>query len=165
MKKFIAFLLAAVLGSGIGLLTCAAFEITQVTDETMADTFRKGEHILVDRMLGKAKTFERGDVVLFANAMYMETGEGERMMKRIIGMPGEWVSIKGGIVYIDDEPLDESAYLQRTNGFGDDMTKQFVDAGQYFVLGDNRISSTDSRSETVGLVKAEDIQGKVMKRW
>lgn len=166
MKKFIAFLFAAVLGTGLGLFTAAAYEVTQVTDETMASTYRKGDHVLVDRLLFAdlaERDFARGDVVVFANPMYMETGEGDRMLKRIIGLPGEWVSIKDGIVHIDGVPLDESAYLQgsRTG----DMVEQYVSAGSYFVLGDNRMNSTDSRSETVGLVQKKDLQGKVIQQW
>lgn len=173
MKRFIAFLFAAMLGVGSGLLVAANYEVTQVTDDTMASTYREGDHILVDRMtiaetFGDGRTFARGDVILFDNPMYTETGEGAMMMKRIVGLPGEWVSIEGGIVYIDGEPLDESTYLTASgagNFVGEDMVKQFVDAGQYFVLGDHRASSTDSRSETVGLVKEEDIKGKVITQW
>ena len=173
MKRFIAFLFAATLGVGSGLLVAANYEVTQVTDDTMASTYREGDHILVDRMtiaeiFGDGRAFRRGDVILFENHMYMETGEGSVMMKRIVGMPGEWVSIEEGVVYIDGEPLDESDYLTATDAgtfVGEDMVKRFVDAGQYFVLGDHRAKSTDSRSETVGLVKAEDIKGKVITQW
>lgn len=166
MKKFIAFLFAAVLGVSAGLFTASAYEVTQVTDETMASAYREGDHILVDRMLFPnllKKEFKRGDVVVFPNSMYMETGEDDRMMKRIIGLPGEWISIKAGIVYVDGVPLDESAYLDgRQIG---DMDAQYVSAGSYFVLGDNRMSSTDSRNETVGLVQKKDLQGKVIQQW
>ena len=174
MKKFVLFLLAAALGSMTGLAASLQFEVTQVSDETMMPAYRQGEHVLVNRMtfgtaFGKGESFARGDVVLFPNMMYTETGEDERMMKRIIGLPGEWVSISEGKVFIDGEPLDEDVWLtEETLAHVDpdeEMVKQFVDAGQYFVLGDNRRASTDSRNRTVGLVDAEDIQGKVIAQW
>lgn len=160
-----ALLCAAILGGFTGIACAVNYEVTQVSDETMEPFLQKGGHILVDRMKISERSFERGDIVLFPNAMYMETGEGAVMAKRIVGLPGEWVSLENGIVYIDGEPLDESAYLTQANGFDETKTKQFVDAGQYFVLGDNRMDSTDSRSETVGLIQEEDIQGKVIKQW
>ena len=174
MKKVIVFLLAAALGSITGLAAAFQFEVTQVTDETMMPEFREGSHVLIDRMafeerFGNGKSVERGDVVLFPNMMYTETGEDDRMMKRVIGLPGEWVSISGGKVYIDGVPLDESEWLREEAlahvDPDEEMVKRFVDAGQYFVLGDNRRSSTDSRHETVGMVREKDILGKVIKQW
>lgn len=174
MRKLIVFLLAAALGSLTGLAAALQLEVTQVTDETMMPAFREGSHVIVNRMtfegnFGNGRNIERGDVILFPNMMYTETGEDDRMMKRVIGLPGEWVSISGGKIYIDGEPLDESGWLPEEAAAhidpDEEMVKQFVDGGQYFVLGDNRRASTDSRNNTVGLVNAEDIQGKVIAQW
>ena len=174
VKRWIGVLLAAMLGIGVGLLVAENYAVMTVYDDTMASAYRKCNHILIDRMVfaeafGQGKTFDRGDVVLFPNEMYMETGEGQWMMKRIVGMPGEWVSIEDGVVCIDGVMLDESAYRnERSAGAvagGDNMIKRFVDGGQYFVLGDNRGESTDSRHETVGMVRETDILGKVILQW
>ena len=168
MKRFVVFFSAAVLGIGCGLLVAVNYSVTTVTDKSMEPTLSMGQHVLIDRMQWGDKTFNRGDIVLFANPMYTETGESAVMMKRIIGIAGEWVSMTEGWVYIDGTPLDESAYLTEGMLAGqerENMVKQFVDGGQYFVLGDDRRKSTDSRSKTVGLVKAEDLQGKVIKIW
>lgn len=174
MKRWIAFLFAAVMGMTSALMVTVNYEVVTVSDDTMAPAYRKGSHVLIDRMVyaetfGQGKSFDRGDVVLFANEMHMETGEGSWMMKRIVGMPGEWVSIEDGVVSNDGAVLDESDYLSAQSGMGAGlgrtMVKRFVDGGQYFVLGDNRMESTDSRSETVGMVEGEAIQGKVILQW
>ena len=162
------FFFAAILGIGCGLLAAVNYQVSTVTDESMEPTLSMGQHVLIDRMQWNDKNFNRGDIVLFANPMYTETGESAVMMKRIVGIAGEWISITGGSVYVDGVALDESGYL--TAGMvagleGENMVKQFVDGGQFFVLGDYRRKSTDSRSKTVGLVKAEDLQGKVIKIW
>lgn len=165
MRRLMAYLLAAVFGIVSGFGIASAYEIDQVCDSTMNDSFAMGQHVLVKYMdIDDADTLQRGDVVLFPNQMYMETGEGDVMMKRIIGMPGEWVSMEDGVVYIDGRPLDESDYLVQ-RGFGDDMSRRYVGANQYFVLGDHRTNSTDSRSETVGMVKEKDLLGKVIYQW
>ena len=168
MKRILGFLIAAILGIGCGLCTAVNYEVTTVTDGSMEPALLAGKHVLVDRMQWGEKSFDRGDIVLFANPMYTETGESAVMMKRIVGIAGEWISISEGCVCIDGEPLDESEYLSNrlmAGGHGETMVKRFVDGGQYFVLGDNRLESTDSRSEVVGLVNADDIQGKVIKVW
>lgn len=168
VKRFFVFLFASVLGIGCGLLAAMNYQVTTVTDESMEPTLFAGQHVLINRMQWGEKNYNRGDIVLFANPMYTETGESAVMMKRIIGIAGEWVSMTGGEVHIDGNPLDESSYLTEaiTVGLeGENMVKQFVDGGQFFVLGDDRKKSTDSRNRTVGLVKTEDLQGKVIKIW
>ena len=163
MRRLVLYLLAAILGISSGLAVASAYEVTQITDETMTEAYRTGQRVLVQRNAGEMD-FVRGDVVIFQNMMHMETGEGDVMVKRIIGMPGEWVEIRDGIVYIDEQPLDESAYLQEVTS-DVDMGRRYVVANHYFVLGDNRENSTDSRSETVGLVKEKDLLGKVIDQW
>lgn len=114
-----------------------------------------------DRVLGLRVAYlfgepKRLDVVVFENPI---VDGGDPYVKRIIGMPGETIEIVDGKIYIDgsDTPLDESSYLsEKMRGSVAPVT---VPEGCYYMLGDNRNSSTDSRSW--GFMKREDILGKI----
>jgi signal peptidase I len=87
----------------------------------------------------------------------------QRYIKRVIGLPGEKVEIKNGLVFINGNPLDESSYLSQKL-FTDEkgFHEIILEKDQYFVLGDNRISSSDSR--VWGVVPRDKIIGKVFVR-
>lgn len=119
------------------------------------------------RMIGSRLAYlfsepERGDIIIFRFPDNME----ENYVKRVIGLPGEYVEIRNGIVYIDDEPLDEDYTYFDSNGIVDlkgDFAKTLVPEGCYFVLGDNRNNSHDSRTwKTTHFVKENLILGKAM---
>lgn len=178
MKRWIAFFLAAVLGIGGGVALAVFFQITQVTDSSMMPGFEQGQRVLVRcndgnglEALGSLSFLdgfgsfdvERGDVVLFDSQVYAPTGEGKRMMKRVIGLSGDRVMITCGRVYVNNAPLEESyVFTQNISGEMDEIR---IPDGYVFVLGDNRAASTDSRSEAVGLVKEDDLAGKVLYQW
>ncbi|MGC2873741.1 signal peptidase I [Ihubacter sp. rT4E-8] len=163
MKRCIAFFLAAALGITGGILLAVFFQITSVTDSSMMPGYEQGEHVLV--RCGEVGSFgvERGDVVLFDNMIYAPTGEGKRMMKRVIGVEGDRVMITAGKVYVNNTLLEETyVFSQDVSG---EMEEINVPEGWIFVLGDNRAASTDSRDETVGLIKETDLKGKVLYKW
>jgi signal peptidase I len=95
---------------------------------------------------------ERGDIIVFRYSL----NESRDFVKRIIGVPGDEIEIRQGVVFIDDEELDEPyvANHDRSN-----MVAVAVPAGTYFVLGDNRRASQDSR--VFGVVPFENIIGRV----
>lgn len=164
MKKILAFLLAAVLGTGSGLGLSLAFQVMQVEDNSMLPTYEYGEKTLVSRFsyAGDRKPV-RGDVVLIPNIVYAVTGENGIMMKRIVAVGGDRVMITGGKVYVNNRELEEEyVFSQDTGG---EMDEVRVPVGKVFVLGDNRTSSTDSRSEFVGLPDESEILGKVIFKW
>lgn len=115
----------------------------------MNKTFNNGD-ILV---LYKLSKIERFDVVVLT-----EADNNEKIIKRVIGMPGDSVAIKDGNIYINDEKIeDKYAY-----GVTSDYERITLDDDEYFILGDNRLISKDSRY--FGPIKGEDIKGKVIFR-
>ena len=101
---------------------------------------------------------DRGDVVIFP---YPDNPE-VTYVKRVIGLPGETVEIKDGYVYIDGEPIEEPYLKEEMYGtFG----PYVVPEGSYFMLGDNRNSSADSRKWSNTFLEEEDIIAKVLFRY
>ncbi|MGD0205684.1 MAG: signal peptidase I [Dehalococcoidia bacterium] len=94
---------------------------------------------------------KRGDVVVFQSPSYADRD----FIKRIIGVPGDKVQIRDGVVYINDEPLDEP-YTEGTTNCP--CGPWYIEEGQYFVLGDHRSNSSDSRQ--FGPIPEEKIIGK-----
>lgn len=99
--------------------------------------------------------FQRGDVVVVFD------GLGGQAVKRIIGLPGEMVTLKGGRVEINHRKLNEPYLRPGTRTFALTRIRQFqLDVGQYFVMGDNRPDSLDSRA--YGPVGASQLRGRVL---
>jgi signal peptidase I len=109
-------------------------------------------------LLTKTISFERGDICGFA-------WNNKLLIKRVIGLPGDWIEMdKDGTVYLNGAPLDEPYANQISYGECDLEFRYQVPQEQYFVLGDMRESSIDSRNTLVGCVENEQILGKVFLR-
>ena len=129
----------------------------EVVGNSMHPTYKNGEFLMANKISYKFSEPQRGDVVIF------KFSDTQDFIKRIIGIPGDKVMIKDGKIYINDELLDESNYLADTvisNGGsyiheGQTIT---VNEEQYFVCGDNRTNSSDSRE--FGPVDESKIKGK-----
>lgn len=121
---------------------------------SMGDSLPNGSYILVDKQAHKQRSPQRGDIVIFSLPSSSDTTT--LLMKRVIGLPGEVVSINEGQVSIDGIPLNEPyVFVQATyNG------EWNVTEGYYFVLGDNRPDSRDSHQW--GLLPRENILGKAV---
>ena len=103
-------------------------------------------------------TYQRGDIIAFYY-------NNKILVKRVIGMPGEWVDMDdSGNVTIDGEPLEEPYLTEKALGECDIELPYQVLEGRYFVMGDHRSVSSDSRSSQVGCVSEEQIVGKLLFR-
>jgi signal peptidase I len=113
------------------------------------------ERIFVSRFIYRFADIRRGDVVVF----WYPKDRSKSFIKRVMGVPGDEVEIRKGIVYINDSRMHEPYLSPEYRDFGS-FKKVVVPAGQYFVLGDHRNSSNDSRSW--GFVSQELIYGKAV---
>ena len=134
---------------------------TVVRGDSMEPTLTNGENLIMDKISYRFSNPERFDIIIFPGPE--EYGEHPYYIKRIIGLPGETVQIKDGLVYIDGRQLSEDVY-----GITD-FIEEAHDAerpialkeDEYFCLGDNRPVSYDSRYPEVGPVERSEIIGKV----
>jgi signal peptidase I len=129
-----------------------------VNGESMLPTLNHGERLLVDKLSYRFVEPARGDIVVFK----YPANPSEQFIKRIIGVPGDVVSIENGIVYVNGQALDED-YISGPARIG--FRQQVVPPGTYFVLGDNRNNSEDSRFRSVGFVPKENLVGKAVWRY
>jgi signal peptidase I len=131
----------------------------------MIPTLLKGDHILVDKLVYRTdKSLQRGDIIVFK---YPED-ETKDFIKRVIGMPGDIIEGRNKQVILNGTPLDDQRYTQRVDPTvidgavnpRDNFGPLTVPQGSYFVLGDNRDQSLDSRFW--GYVEAGKIKGKAV---
>lgn len=134
---------------------------TVVDGHSMENTLQNGDNLIVEKVSYRFSDPERFDVIVFYP---YGRDENEYYVKRIIGLPGEKVQIIGDEIYINDKLLDEN-YGKMAITDGGIATDGIVLADdEYFVMGDNREVSLDSRSEEVGPVKRDLIEAKVCLR-
>lgn len=136
----------------LAILGAAFFvRFPQVSGLSMEPHIGSGEYVLIDTIAYRIGPIRRGDIVAFRHG----TVSPEAYLKRIIALPGERVGIERGVVTIDGKPLSEGYVRYRD---GRTVTERTVPAGAYYVLGDNRANSDDSRDW--GFVPASAILGK-----
>ncbi len=127
--------------------------------QSMDTTLHGGDTVLLNVFSYQVGSPKRGDVIAFKPN---GSNTNNSSIKRVIGLPGETVQIIEGIVYIDGAPMldTDRAYPVMTNpGMASEEIR--LKTGQFFVLGDNRNNSVDSRFADVGLVQSDYIEGKV----
>ncbi|MDE6881727.1 MAG: signal peptidase I [Lachnospiraceae bacterium] len=130
---------------------------TSVIGDSMESTLFNGQEILVNRVIYRLSTPKRGDVVVF---LPNGNQNSHFYVKRVVGLPGETVQIKDGSVYINDIILEEPEEFDRMIDAGIAENKLTLAIDEFFVLGDNRNSSEDSRSGNISGVKKDNIIGK-----
>jgi len=139
------------------------FQPHQVDGQSMVPNFQNGQYILTDKISYRIHPPTRGDVVVFHSPQDASVD----FIKRIIGVPGDTVKVSRGYVYLNDVKLKET-YIndpgEVTSGkFGTESLTIEVPPGQYYVMGDNRLHSSDSREW--GLVTINEIVGRAFFRY
>ncbi len=136
--------------------------IDQVVGTSMEPTLSDGDVVVVDTKIYKITELDRFDVIVFENE---KDPEETYLVKRVIGFPGEIVEIREGTLYINDEVVEVEEHVDSFNFLTGDFKSSEVPENHYFVMGDNRVVSLDSRdSSRVGFVSEESIHGKVVIR-
>lgn len=131
----------------------------EVNGASMFPTFKNGEFVFTNLLSQRFGPFQRGDVIVFK----APPSQDKDYIKRIIGLPGDTIKIQNGSVYLNGKKLNESAYLSSSvvtgaRGFAHEGEDVKVSPQNYFVMGDNRVYSSDSRDW--GLVSFDKVIGK-----
>lgn len=133
---------------------------TSVSGHSMEATLHDGDNLIVDKISYRFRDPKRYEIVVFP----YKHAEKTYYIKRIIGLPGETVQIVDGYVYIDGEKLDEHYGLEVMKNPGIAENPIQLGEDEYFVLGDNRNRSSDSREESVGVINGKDLLGRAWLR-
>ncbi|WWR14772.1 signal peptidase I [Lachnospiraceae bacterium JLR.KK008] len=130
---------------------------TEVSGSSMESTLSDSDNLIVDKITYRFSDPRRFDIIVFP----FRYDEDTYYIKRIIGMPGETVQIdEEGTIYIDGEVLEESYGREIMESPGRAYEEIALGEDEYFVLGDNRNNSSDSRDPSVGNIRRQDIIGR-----
>lgn len=134
---------------------------TRVSGHSMETTLSDGDNLIVDKISYRFRDPKRYDIIVFPYKYEEDT----YYIKRIIGMPGETVQVAGGYVYINGELLESDTYGKEVMEYAG-IAEEPITLGpdEYFVLGDNRNHSSDSRDPSVGILHREDLLGRAWVR-
>ena len=130
---------------------------TSVIGYSMEPTLYNGQEVLIDRFAYNIGQPKQGDVVIFRpngneNAHYY--------VKRIIAVPGDTVLIRDGLIFVNGDIYDDQGIFDKIEAGGIAEAGVTLEEDEYFVLGDNRNNSEDSRSSNIGVVRKEYMTGK-----
>lgn len=154
--------LLCVLGA-VWLVITFVGQRTEVEGASMENTLHNGDNLIVDKLSYRFDDPERFDIIVFP----FQFQDNTYYIKRIIGLPGETVQIMDdGSIYINGEKLEENYGMEVIKPETIGRAAEPIELGddEYFVMGDNRNNSSDSRTDMVGNIKRENIIGKAWLR-
>ena len=123
-------------------------KICVIHGESMYPTL-KNNHIVLEKLI--FNSYNRGDIVVIKK-------ENLKIVKRIVALPHDKIVVKNNYVYVNDKKIDN--IITKNGGI---INKEIIlKKNEYFVLGDNRNKSIDSRNKKIGIIKKNDIQGKIL---
>ena len=142
----------------LAIFVAPVMAVVRVEGQAMAPTLAHQDRVIVNRLAYTSSSPQGGDVVLLRYPM----NQRKMFIKRVIAVPGDTLRIEDGRVFVNDRPL-EDAYVAQTGRSHDSLGARTIPAGQYFVMGDRRNNSADSRHW--GLVSEDLIIGRVAFRF
>jgi signal peptidase I len=140
------------------LIVTFGFQVARVEGQSMAPTLLDQDRLIVNKAVYRLSAPGRGDIVM----LYYPVNPDKSFVKRVIAEEGDTVRITDGRVYVNDLPLDDS-YVPPEYRSHDEWGPQVIPDGYYFVMGDHRNNSSDSRHW--GMVPKKYIIGRVQVRW
>jgi signal peptidase I len=158
--------LTVVIFLGIQTFVAQPYKVQQTS---MERTLLQDQYVLVDKLTPRWSPYVRGDIVVFDPPTQFSPVNGVPFIKRVIGLPGDHVQLKDGVVYVNGAALTEPyIYLdngvpQRTDPQPGGQSEWFVPTGDVFVLGDHREDSEDSR--VFGLIATDKVIGRAWLRY
>ena len=138
------------------LMVTFFFDNTTITGHSMNATLNHSDVMLVNKAVYKFRNPDRYDIIIFKPNI---GNVSDNYIKRVIGLPGETVQIIDGKVHIDGKVLSDDVIDMEIYNAGNAVEPITLGYNEYFVLGDNRNNSDDSRFSNVGLVKSDSIIG------
>jgi signal peptidase I len=140
------------------LIVTFGFQVARVEGRSMAPTLEDQDRLIVNKLVYRIGEPRRGDIVM----LYYPLNPDKSFVKRVIAEENDTVRIVDGRVYVNDVPLHDE-YIPEDYRSHDDWGPQVIPEGYYFVMGDHRNNSSDSRHW--GMVPKKYIIGKVQLRW
>jgi len=136
----------------------------RVQQQSMEHTLEPDQYVLVDKLTPRLDAYKRGDIIVFNPPEAWAQSDGTPYIKRVIGLGGETIEIRDGGVYVDGTRLDEPyVYEGQQTIVTGDRGRWVVPPGEYFVMGDHRMNSADSR--VFGPIPRESIVGRAWLRY
>lgn len=158
VPKALGWLLQIVIVCGFAFIAVWYFgQRVSTIGDSMNPILDNGEIVLVNRIVYDASSPKRGDIIVF------KPNGNENLhsyIKRIVGLPGETIQIVDNVIYIDGEPIEEKWKVTGNTDPGLASEEVTLAGDEFFVIGDNRENSEDSRMADIGNVKRSEIEGK-----
>jgi signal peptidase I len=158
-KEFRSYVIVVLSAFIITLAILSFFSFYLVSGDSMAPTLKNNNYLIVKKQFIDKKEYKRGDIIVFNADLQNGLHDKKELVKRIIAVPGDIIRIENSHVYVNNSIISEN-YLTDEKTIGD--IERVVETDSYFVLGDNREVSLDSRESSIGLVKERDILGEVI---
>ncbi|MBR0091270.1 MAG: signal peptidase I [Lachnospiraceae bacterium] len=138
------------------MIALVFFRTVEMAGDSMEPTIMSGQRVWINRLVYQMSVPARDDVIVF----YGGATRSRTYVKRIVAVGGDTVRIADGVLYVNGEAQDDAAY-DRMRDAGIAAKELTLENGEFFVLGDNRNNSEDSRSANIGLVTRDLILGRV----
>lgn len=128
--------------------------IVPISGDSMSPTYNSKDQLLMEKVSYYLRDPEVDEII------YLKLDNGTNLIKRIVGVPGDTIQIIGGVLYRNDEPVETDFDSMVDTGIAANKIKLEYD--EYFVLGDNRNDSNDSRNPVVGIIDRDQIKGRII---